>query len=151
MRVKKPRAFSGLLMCLLVLSLVLATCDMGGGGPAFTLTEFILLSSADAEAGNWNPRTFFYAEESIGFGIRGRDPDLALAKFVYTLKRDDGSVVLGPTDIVISSSNTNESFRWYCWNYITVGTRIANYTVELYAVDVYGNKSNTRSAKFSVR
>jgi hypothetical protein len=110
------------------------------------LTDFITLTHEDGVAKNWNPASSFPKGHGINVGIKGSDPDKDIQKFVLTFYEGETKL----QDVERTHSVNGSPFTQYIGSFPRniAGT---DYSVEVYAVDAKGNKSNTlKSAAFSV-
>jgi hypothetical protein len=140
---KRTIFVSGLLVCLLTLSLIFVSCDSDKKDVP-NLTDFITLATDDAKNGRWVPKTTFLTTDHIEAAVKGTDSDLNVTKFVFTLKKDDGTIV-GSTDKA-GPAKVNPFVAWMGYWTLPKG----NYTIEVYAVDAKNNKSNTLSKSITV-
>jgi hypothetical protein len=142
---KRTVFVSSLLVCLLTLSLIFVSCDSDKKDDTIpNLTDFITLATADAKNGQWKPKTTFSTSDTIEWGIKGTDSDLNITKLVFSVKKDDGTVVAyreSPFSI-----NTSPFTRYGGYYTLPKG----NYTIEVYAEDAKNNKSNKLSKSITV-
>jgi len=144
---KRTIFVSGLLACLLTLSLIFVSCNSDTKDDTVpNLTDFITLTVDDAKIGRWNPKTTFLTTDRIDVAVKGTDSDLNITKLVFTLKKADGTLV--DTRNVPYSIKDNPFVLFGMGGPVTLPK--GNYTAEVYAVDAKNNKSNTLSKSFTV-
>jgi hypothetical protein len=143
---KKKLNFLVMLVCLLALSLVFGSCDNGNSvnGTAPELTDFIVLLIPDVNNPQWQPQNEFTTTDKVQAGIKGTDPDKDVKKFVFTIKRSDGTVF---AEKEMDSTPKDVSFTRYFGSFIFPA---GVYTAEVYAVDSKDNKSNTLTVNVTV-
>jgi len=143
---KRTIFVSGLLVCLLTLSLIFVSCNSDTKDDTVpNLTDFVTLSTDDAKNQRWNPKTTFLTTERIEAGVKGTDSDFNITKFVFTLKKADGTLI---TSAPITISIARNPFTQYM-GLRTIADK-GNYIIEIYAVDEKNNKSNTLSKSITV-
>jgi hypothetical protein len=128
-----------------LLAVVLAGCaTLQNPGTAPELTDFAVMLQPDVNNPVWAPQNEFTTFDEIQTGVNGADPDKDIRRFVFTVKRNDGTVFLEKEfTLKIGAA----SFTHYFGHWIAPA---GAYTVEVYAVDRKGNKSNTLKADFTV-
>jgi len=142
---KRTIFVSGFLVCLLTLSLIFVSCNSDTKDDTVpNLTDFITLSTDDAKNQRWNEKTTFLTTDHIEAGIKGTDSDFNITKFVFTIKKADGTLI---TSVPLTITIARSPFERYM-GYWTLPK--GNYIIEVYAVDEKNNKSNTLSKSITV-
>jgi len=141
------RGIAGIVALLAAIGLSMAACGDGSSDPAPTLTGFITMTEANAIAQQWVPKTSFQAAENIGVGIRGSNPSSQnVERFVITAKKN--GVV---TDTFTYSGLSIASGYDFSQFISPLNLDPGNYTLEVYAADSKGNKSNVLTTSVSVQ
>ena len=128
------------------------SCDSGGSSDpdpnAPIITDFILLSQANYNANAWVGSTSFKKSDAVYLGIKATDTDRDWNKWVVTGKRGSTVIITQDIDNTGIGSSTGTTTRIGIGNFASYGA--GAYTIEIYAVDKSGKKSNVKSVNFTV-
>ena len=106
------------------------------------LTDCINLTENNAVMQKWVPNNSFSTSENHAIAVKGLNPNgNVITMFVYIFK-ENGQMVYGPFERKVSINTEEFTLFIGSWN-----TRASSsMTIEVYAVDSNGNKSNTISS-----
>jgi hypothetical protein len=142
---------NGLILAFVVLLVFgFMACDNGNGssnnGTAPNLTEFITMDG-NVTSG-WTEKTTFSTTGKLGVGIKGTDPEQDMTKYFLTFKKNETQVLTAERNAPTGYNNGNFTHLLGSWS--QTNAQQGQYSVEIYAIDSKGNKSNTLTANFSV-
>jgi hypothetical protein len=120
-------------------------------GTAPVLSDFITLANADSKKAAWNPKTTWKAGgkgdteiSQLNTAIKGTDTEKDMIGYVRTM---DGKTVYR----VLPKFVDNPNFTWFFGDTIDLShLSPGTYTSTIYVVDTAGNKSNEKTATFTV-
>jgi ABC-type oligopeptide transport system substrate-binding subunit len=147
----------------LVFALGFAGCSSGDSiastGPS--LNYVFLVSQEDAKNFNWqNAKTSFSVNSSFGFIIYGQNPDFDVNKLGIILARSGTILYQYELGVNISAQKRPDGYQGDFYSiagasgWSSSGSPLkqaGSYTLQVYVIDVMGNKSNTITSPFTVR